>query len=77
MYKNKGLTGRPNLEMIQLWLSLQKGVFEFKINSTSYVISDVYYVSELKTNLLSLELLEDKGLFILIQNNMCKSFYPK
>jgi len=54
-----------------------KGSVRIEINGTSYVISDVYYVPELKTNLLSLGQLQEKGFSILIQNGMCKVFHPK
>jgi len=54
-----------------------KGSVRVEINGTSHVISDVYYVPELKTNLLSLGQLQEKGLSILIQNGMCKVFHSK
>nr|KYP41651.1 Retrovirus-related Pol polyprotein from transposon TNT 1-94 [Cajanus cajan] len=43
-----------------------EGNIRVQINGTTHVISDVYYVSELKTNLLSLGQLQQKGLAILI-----------
>jgi len=46
------------------------------IDGISHTITDVYYVSELKTNLLNLGQLQEKGLAVLIQNDTCKIFHP-
>jgi len=53
-----------------------KGSIRVYINNVAYVISDVYYVSELKTNLLSLGQPQAHGLTILIKHNTCKIFHP-
>lgn len=53
-----------------------RGSIQVQINDVTHVISDVYYVPELKTNLLSLGQLQEKGLAILIQNDTCKIFHP-
>jgi len=53
-----------------------KGNIRVQINDGMHVISNVYYVPELKTNLLSLGQLQEKGLAILIQNDTCKIFHP-
>ncbi|XP_017431787.1 uncharacterized protein LOC108339156 [Vigna angularis] len=47
------------------------------IDGTFHTILDVYYLPELKTNLLSLGQLQEKGLAILIQNDTCKIFHPE
>ena len=39
-------------------------------------IDGVYYIPELKNNLLSMGQLQERGLAILIQNNTCKLFHP-
>ena len=49
-----------------------KGNIRVQINNTAHVISDVYYVPKLKTNLLSLGQLQEKGLTVLIQHGVCK-----
>ncbi|XP_039038351.1 uncharacterized protein LOC120175865 [Hibiscus syriacus] len=46
-----------------------RGSIRVQINDVTYVISDVYYVPKLKTNLLSLGQLQEKGLTILLQND--------
>jgi len=53
-----------------------KGSVRVQINGTSHVITDVYYVPELKTNLLSLGQLQEKCLAILFQNDTCKIYHP-
>ena len=45
-------------------------------NGGAYVISEVYYMPELKNNLLSLGKLQKKGLSILIQSDVCKNIIP-
>ena len=46
-------------------------------NGITHVISLVYYVPELKNNLLSIGQLQEKGLTVTIQNNKCIVIYPK
>jgi len=41
------------------------------------VISSVYYVLELKNNLLSIRQLQEKGLSILIQHRKCSVYHPE
>lgn len=53
-----------------------KGSIHVQMNGITQVISDVYFVPELKNNLLSLGQLQEKGLAILIQNGTCKVFHP-
>ncbi|XP_073220720.1 uncharacterized protein [Cicer arietinum] len=52
-----------------------KGNVRMQVNGVTQVISDVYFVPELKNNLLSLGQLQEKGLAILIQNGTCKVFH--
>lgn len=52
-----------------------KGNIRLNIQGTTHVISEVYYVPELKNNLLSIGQFQDKGLAFLIQNGECKVFH--
>lgn len=58
-------------------VAIAKRSIRVEINGTPHVISDVYYVLELKTPLLSLGQLQEKVLSILSQNGMCKIFHPE
>ncbi|KAL4568673.1 hypothetical protein LXL04_024288 [Taraxacum kok-saghyz] len=53
-----------------------KGNMKIVLNGTTYVIKDVYYVPALKNNLLSVGQLQQKGLSILFQSDICKVFHP-
>lgn len=53
-----------------------KGTVRMKVNGITQVISNVYYIPDLKGNLLSLGQLQEKGLAILIQNDTCKVHHP-
>lgn len=54
-----------------------KGSIMMQINGIIQVISDVYYIPELKSNLLSIGQLQEKGLAILIQDGTCKVFHSR
>ena len=54
-----------------------KGSVWLNVNGVTHVISHVYYVPELKNNLLSIGQLQEKGLSILIQNRKCKVSHPE
>jgi len=54
-----------------------KGSVWMVVNEIIHVITHVYYVLELKNNLLSIGLLQEKGLIITIQNNRCNVVHPK
>jgi len=54
-----------------------KGSIRVKLNGMTQVISDVYYIPELKNNLFSIGQLQEKGLAILIKDGTCKVFHPK
>ena len=56
-----------------------KGVVKITLNGVSYVIRDVYYVPELKNNLLSVGQLQEKGLDVLFkggEQRTCSIFHP-
>nr|GEV46500.1 putative RNA-directed DNA polymerase [Tanacetum cinerariifolium] len=52
-----------------------KGNMKLVLNGATYVIRDVYYVPELKNNLLSVGQLQQKGLSFLFQSDLCKVFH--
>ncbi|XP_074362350.1 uncharacterized protein LOC141702590 [Apium graveolens] len=52
-------------ENVKLWL---KG--------TSFILSDVYYVPELKNPLISIGQLQEKGLDVLFRSNQCRIYHP-
>ncbi|KAJ9547861.1 LOW QUALITY PROTEIN: hypothetical protein OSB04_020404 [Centaurea solstitialis] len=54
-----------------------KGNIRLEIDGKTQVITEVYYVPELKNNLLSLGQLQEKGLAILIQDRECKIFHSR
>lgn len=54
-----------------------KGNTTLKLNGFNHVVTEVYFVPELKNNLLSLGQLQEKGLSILIENNKCKIYHPE
>lgn len=54
-----------------------KGTIRMHVGAIVQVISEVFYVPALKNNLLSIGQLQEKGLAILIRNNMCKVFHPQ
>lgn len=54
-----------------------KGSVRLQMNDTIQVISDVFYIPELKSNLLSIGQLQEKGLAILIQQRTCRIYHPR
>ncbi|KAG7550979.1 GAG-pre-integrase domain [Arabidopsis thaliana x Arabidopsis arenosa] len=54
-----------------------KGNVKLMLNNVGYTISEVYYVPELKNNLLSLGQLQEKRLAILIQQGTCKIYHEE
>lgn len=55
---------------------LGKGSIQMQVRGVVQIISEVSYVPDLKNNLLSLGQLQEKGVAILIQRNLCKIYYP-
>lgn len=53
-----------------------KGSVRVQVNGVIQVIPEVYYVPELRNNLLSLGQLQKRGLAILIRNGTCKVYHP-
>jgi hypothetical protein len=54
-----------------------KGNIRLEINGAVQVVTDVYYVPDLKNNLLSVGQLQERGLTLLIQNGTCKLYHPR
>ncbi|KAL8106255.1 hypothetical protein AgCh_029879 [Apium graveolens] len=55
---------------------LGRGNINLRVNGVDHVVQDVYFVRELKNNLLSLGQLQERGLAILIQSGMCRIYHP-
>lgn len=53
-----------------------KGKVKLSLNGITHVVTDVYYIPELKNNLLSLGQLQERGLTILIKSGVCKIYHP-
>ena len=62
-----------NLSMVVIG----KGNVRLKVNGIAQIIIGVFYVLELKNNLLSIGQLQEKGLTILFQSGKCKVFHPE
>lgn len=54
----------------------RKGKINLEVEGVNCIIGDVFYLSELKNNLLSIGQLQEKGLAILIQSEKCKIYHP-
>jgi transposase InsO family protein len=52
-----------------------KGSIKLFLNGINYVVHEVYYILELKNNLLSIGQLQERGLAILIQGGVCKIYH--
>ena len=56
---------------------LGKGNIRLQIAGVTQVITDVFYIPELKNNLLSVGQLQERGVAILIQHGVCRVYHPK
>lgn len=54
---------------------LGKGNIRMEVNGIVQIITGVFYVIELKNNLLSIGQLQEKGLAVLMQQGKCKIFH--
>ncbi|KAI9173690.1 hypothetical protein LWI28_004936 [Acer negundo] len=54
-----------------------KGSVKLLLNGVNHVVAEVYYIPELRNNLLSIGQLQERGLAILIKEGMCKIFHPE
>jgi len=55
---------------------LGKGKVKLFLDGMQHMVTDVFYVPELKNNLLSIGQLQEKGLAILIKSGICKIYHP-
>ena len=53
-----------------------KGSVKLHLNEVNLTVTEVYYVPELKNNLLSVGQFQEKGLAILIQEGVYKIYHP-
>lgn len=53
-----------------------KGNIKLEVDGRTQVISDVYFILELRNNLFSIGQLQEKNLTILIQNEACRIYHP-
>ncbi|KAF8404908.1 hypothetical protein HHK36_009803 [Tetracentron sinense] len=53
-----------------------KGSVKLLLNGVNHVVVEVYYIPELRNNLLSIGQLQERDLAILIKGGMCKIFHP-
>ena len=56
---------------------LGKGNIRLQIVGVTQVITDVFYIPELKNNLLSIRQLQERGVAILVQHGVCRVYHPK
>lgn len=54
-----------------------KGSVRLQVNGLVHVITEVFYVPELKNNLLSMGQLQERGLAIRIQHEKCRIYHPE
>nr|GEV40406.1 retrovirus-related Pol polyprotein from transposon TNT 1-94 [Tanacetum cinerariifolium] len=52
-----------------------QGNIKIRMNGVNHIVPDVYYVPELRNNLLSMGQLQERGLAILIKGGLCKNFH--
>lgn len=54
-----------------------RGDIKLQVDGLTQVITEVYYIPELRNNLLSIGQLQEKNLAILIQYGICKIYHPR
>lgn len=58
------------------WLQMEgKGCIKVNMKGVNHTITDVYYVPDLNTNLLSIGQLQERGLAILFDEGYCKIYH--
>lgn len=53
-----------------------KGSVRLVLEGVYHTVKDVFYVPDLKNNLLSIGQLQEKGLVVLIKDNQCRIYHP-
>ncbi|KAM1668040.1 hypothetical protein ACFX2K_047428 [Malus domestica] len=71
-FREKGKLGNETSLAVQ-----GKGHIRMEINGIVQVITEVFFVPELKNNLLSIGQFQEKGLAVLMQYRKCKVFHPE
>ena len=54
-----------------------KGSVKVVLSGISHVIAEIYFVLDLRNNLLSVGQLQERGLDILFKGGTCKIFHPR
>lgn len=54
-----------------------KGIVKLVLEGNRYTVGDVYFVHELKNNLLSVGQLQEKGIEVIFKEGMCKIYHPR
>lgn len=58
-------------------MAMGRGDVRLQVNGEIQVISSVYYIPDLKNNLLSIGQIQEKGMTIVIKNGACTLYHPK
>lgn len=53
-----------------------KGNIKLKISGSNHIVSDVFFIPELRNNLLSIGQLQDRNITIVIKHGVCKLYHP-
>lgn len=72
---NEQFEDNVKLDNNELLVVKAKGNVRLQINNQIQVITEVFYVPDLKNNLLSIGQHQEKGLAVLIKHNSCKTYY--
>lgn len=56
---------------------MRKGNIRLNRNGVTHIVTGVFFVPELRNNLLSVGQLQEKGFSILFQHGKCKVFHPE
>lgn len=72
----KGLNKTVRLGIHTQMKVVGKGSVRLLIEGVSHLVQDVFYVPDLKNNLLSIGQLQEKGLAILLKSNQCRIYHP-
>ncbi|KAI5399762.1 hypothetical protein KIW84_064915 [Lathyrus oleraceus] len=54
---------------------VRKGSVRLTVKGVNHLVRDVYYVPELKNNLISVGQMQERGLVVLVRSNMCRIYH--
>lgn len=54
-----------------------KGSIKLEIVGVVQIVIDVYYILELRSNLLNIRELQEKGLKVMFEENLCKVYHKR